>query len=106
MLLDPLVVRIEVEARVGGWVSREVDQLPGIAAYPLLTVDVGRRVGKPRDVTGTELPTVHDAPADIHSQQGIGGDAWELVYFARDPTTHKRLYFDPDQELVEERAPV
>jgi predicted metal-dependent enzyme (double-stranded beta helix superfamily) len=46
-----------------------------------------------------------DAPGDIHSQQGIGGDAWELVYFARDPTTRSRLYFDPQRELVEERAP-
>ena len=46
-----------------------------------------------------------DVPDDIHSQQGIGGDAWELVYFARDPTTRPRLYFDPDRSLVEERAP-
>lgn len=47
-----------------------------------------------------------DVPDDIHSQQGIGGDAWELVYFVRDPTTRARLYFDPDRGLVEERAPV
>ena len=47
-----------------------------------------------------------DAPGDIHSQQGIGGDAWELVYFARDPTTRARLYFDPEHERVEERSPV
>jgi len=47
-----------------------------------------------------------DVPDDIHSQQGIGGDAWELVYFARDPTTRSRLYFDPDRERVEERPPV
>jgi len=47
-----------------------------------------------------------DVPDDIHSQQGIGGDAWELVYFARDPNTRSRLYFDPDRERVEERAPV
>jgi predicted metal-dependent enzyme (double-stranded beta helix superfamily) len=47
-----------------------------------------------------------DVPGDIHSQQGIGADAWELVYFARDPTTRSRLYFDPDRQRVEERAPV
>jgi predicted metal-dependent enzyme (double-stranded beta helix superfamily) len=47
-----------------------------------------------------------DAPDDIHSQQGIDGDAWELVHFARDPTTRARLYFDPERELVEERSPV
>ena len=47
-----------------------------------------------------------DVPGDIHSQQGIGGDAWELVYFARDPTARARLYFDPDRGLVEERQPV
>jgi predicted metal-dependent enzyme (double-stranded beta helix superfamily) len=47
-----------------------------------------------------------DVPDDIHSQQGVGGEAWELVYFARDPTVSPRLYFDPDRGLVEERLPV
>jgi len=47
-----------------------------------------------------------DVPGDIHSQQGIGGDAWELAYFALDPTTRARLYFDPNHERVEERAPI
>jgi predicted metal-dependent enzyme (double-stranded beta helix superfamily) len=47
-----------------------------------------------------------DAPGDIHSQQGIGEAAWELVYFGRDPNARRRLYFDPDRGRVEERAAV
>jgi predicted metal-dependent enzyme (double-stranded beta helix superfamily) len=64
------------------------------------------RVVESRELGPGDVAWFPDAPADIHSQQGIGGDAWELVYFARDPTTRSRLYFDPDQERVEERAPV
>jgi predicted metal-dependent enzyme (double-stranded beta helix superfamily) len=64
------------------------------------------RVVESRELGPGDIAWFPDAPADIHSQQGIGGDAWELVYFARDPTTRSRLYFDPDQERVEERAPV
>jgi len=75
--------------------------------------DDGSQPGRARlrQVESQELGTgdiawFPDVPGDIHSQQGIGGDAWELVYFARDPTTRSRLYFDPDRERVEERAPV
>ena len=64
------------------------------------------RVVESRELGPGEIAWFPDAPGDIHSQQGIGGDAWELVYFARDPTTRSRLYFDPDRERVEERAPV
>jgi hypothetical protein len=44
--------------------------------------------------------------ARIHSQQGIGELAWELVYFGRDPNVRPRLYFDPEKGRVEERAAV
>ena len=64
------------------------------------------RVVESRELGPGDTLWFPDVPDDIHSQQGIGGDAWELVYFARDPTTRSRLYFDPDRELVEERAPV
>jgi predicted metal-dependent enzyme (double-stranded beta helix superfamily) len=63
------------------------------------------RVVDSRELGPGETVWFPDAPDDIHCQQGIGGDAWELVYFARDPTTRSRLYFDPDRGLVEERAP-
>ena len=64
------------------------------------------RVVESRELGPGETAWLPDVPEDIHSQQGIGGDAWELVYFGRDPTTQPRLYFDPDRGLVEERAPV
>jgi predicted metal-dependent enzyme (double-stranded beta helix superfamily) len=64
------------------------------------------RIVESRELGPGDLAWFPDAPADIHSQQGIGGDAWELVYFARDPTTRPRLYFDPEHERVEERSPV
>ena len=44
--------------------------------------------------------------ARIHSQQGIGEAAWELVYFGRDPNARPRLYFDPVAGRVEERVAV
>lgn len=64
------------------------------------------RMVESRELGPGDVAWFPDVPGDIHSQQGIGGDAWELVYFARDPTTQARLYFDPDREGVEERAPV
>lgn len=64
------------------------------------------RVVESRELGPGDIAWFPDAPGDIHSQQGLGGDAWELVYFGRDPTTRSRLYFDPDHERVEERAPV
>jgi len=64
------------------------------------------RVVDSRELGPGDVAWFPDPPGDIHSQQGIGGDAWELVYFARDPTTRSRLYFDPQRERVEERAPV
>jgi hypothetical protein len=39
-------------------------------------------------------------PQDIHSQQGIGADVWELVYFGADPNRAPRAYFDPGTGAV------
>jgi len=47
------------------------------------------------DVTFLEEP-----PGDIHSQQGIGGPVWELVFFGRDPDAVPRAYFEPDAGTV------
>lgn len=41
-----------------------------------------------------------DPPDDIHSQQGIGGPAFELVFFGQDPTVRPRNYFDPERQTV------
>jgi predicted metal-dependent enzyme (double-stranded beta helix superfamily) len=43
-------------------------------------------------------------PQDVHSQQGVGGAALELVYFGADPNRAPRHYFDPERGLVETRA--
>lgn len=39
-------------------------------------------------------------PQDVHSQQGIGDAAWELVYFGRNPNLAARAYFDPASGTV------
>jgi hypothetical protein len=41
-----------------------------------------------------------EPPGDIHSQQGIEGPAWELVFFGHDPDAAPRAYFDPDAGTV------
>jgi hypothetical protein len=41
-----------------------------------------------------------EPPGDIHSQQGIGGAVWELVFFGRDPDAAPRAYFEPDAGTV------
>jgi 3-mercaptopropionate dioxygenase len=43
-------------------------------------------------------------PQDIHSQQGLGGAALELVYFGADPTRLPRQYFDAELGSVETRS--
>jgi 3-mercaptopropionate dioxygenase len=47
-----------------------------------------------------------DPPDDIHSQQGVGGPAFELVCFGRNPMRTLRSYFDPKRGTVEERPAV
>jgi hypothetical protein len=47
-----------------------------------------------------DLTFLEEPPGDIHSQQGIGGPVWELVFFGRDPDAVPRAYFDPDAGTV------
>lgn len=44
-------------------------------------------------------------PHDIHSQQGIGGPAWELVLFGKNPLLIPRHYFDLQTGVVREALP-
>ncbi|TME65134.1 MAG: hypothetical protein E6I51_00905 [Chloroflexi bacterium] len=46
-----------------------------------------------------------DPPDDIHSQQGVGAAAYELVCFGRNPMNGTRQYFDPHNGTVTERPP-
>ena len=62
------------------------------------------RIIETRELNPGDVAWFPDVPGDIHSQQGIGEAAWELVYFGRDPMALPRLYFDPDRGRVEERA--
>jgi predicted metal-dependent enzyme (double-stranded beta helix superfamily) len=64
------------------------------------------RIIESRELDPGDIAWFPDVPGDIHSQQGIGEAAWELVYFGRDPNARPRLYFDPDRGRVEERAAV
>ncbi|HEV8536834.1 MAG TPA: hypothetical protein VGR87_14100 [Candidatus Limnocylindria bacterium] len=38
-----------------------------------------------------------EPPHDIHSQQGIGGPAYELACFGRNPMLAVRNYFGPER---------
>jgi predicted metal-dependent enzyme (double-stranded beta helix superfamily) len=64
------------------------------------------RIIQTRELGPGDVAWFPDVPGDIHSQQGIGAAAWELVYFGRDPMALPRLYFDPESGRVEERAAV
>lgn len=79
------------------WARQDDGSKPGKAQLRMIET---RELG-PGDVTW--FPEV---PGDIHSQQGIGDAAWELVYFGRNPMVLPRLYFDPENGRVEERAAV
>ena len=64
------------------------------------------RIIETRELGPGDIAWFPDAPGDIHSQQGLGEAAWELVYFGRDPNVRPRLYFDPNSGRVEARAAV
>jgi predicted metal-dependent enzyme (double-stranded beta helix superfamily) len=64
------------------------------------------RIIQTRELGPGDVAWFPEVPGDIHSQQGIGEAAWELVYFGRDPNARPRLYFDPDTGRVEQRAAV
>jgi predicted metal-dependent enzyme (double-stranded beta helix superfamily) len=46
-----------------------------------------------------------DPPQDIHSQQGVGGDALELVLFGKNVMTIPRRYYDPKTGEVRTALP-
>lgn len=47
-----------------------------------------------RELSPGDFVGFGEPPDDIHSQQGIGDAAWELVYFGKDPNAQPRAYFD------------
>jgi predicted metal-dependent enzyme (double-stranded beta helix superfamily) len=58
------------------------------------------REAETRELGPGEVLWFGEPPLDIHSQQGIGGAAWELVFFGCDPFTQPRAYFDPQTGAV------
>lgn len=48
-----------------------------------------------KDVAPGEFVTWLDPPHDIHSQQGVDGDALELVLFGKKVMEMQRRYYDP-----------
>lgn len=58
------------------------------------------RIVEERELGPGDVEFLDEPPGDIHSQQGIGGDAWELVYFGSNPLPKARAYFDPDAGTV------
>lgn len=53
------------------------------------------RIVEERELEPGDIQFLGEPPDDIHSQQGIDGDAWELVYFGSNPLPKTRTYFDP-----------
>jgi hypothetical protein len=53
-----------------------------------------------RELEPGDVEFLDEPPGDIHSQQGIDGDAWELVYFGSNPLPKTRTYFDPDTGTI------
>lgn len=41
-----------------------------------------------------------DPPHDLHAQQGVGGDAFEFVFFGLNPNLLPRAYFDPETGAI------
>jgi hypothetical protein len=58
------------------------------------------RLAEERTLRPGDVLWFGEPPHDIHSQQGIGEPAWELVYFGSNPNTRPRAYFDPEAETV------
>jgi predicted metal-dependent enzyme (double-stranded beta helix superfamily) len=58
------------------------------------------RLAEERELKPGDVVAFHGPPHDIHSQQGIGEAAWELVFFGRNPNVQPRAYFDPETGAV------
>jgi predicted metal-dependent enzyme (double-stranded beta helix superfamily) len=41
-----------------------------------------------------------DPPQDWHAQQGLDGDAFEFVFFGRNPLLRPRAYYDPETHVI------
>jgi predicted metal-dependent enzyme (double-stranded beta helix superfamily) len=70
--------------------------------------EVGRAtlvVDDDRELRAGDFVHWADPPDDIHSQQGVGGPAYELVCFGRNPMAALRNYFDPERSTVREAMP-
>ncbi len=52
------------------------------------------RLAEERTLRAGDVVWFGEPPDDIHSQQGVDGPAWELVYFGRNPNRVPRAYFD------------
>lgn len=61
-----------------------------------LTGDGGVRVLYEKELQAGSFVTWLGPPHDIHSQQGVDGDAMELVLFGRDVTRTPRNYYDAE----------
>jgi predicted metal-dependent enzyme (double-stranded beta helix superfamily) len=61
-------------------------------------------VAETRELGAGDVLVFGPPPGDIHSQQGIGGPAWELVFFGRNPDARPRAYFQPDTGDVTYRS--
>lgn len=62
------------------------------------------RLAEERELGPGDVVWFHGPPHDIHSQQGIGEAAWELVLFGKNPNLRPRAYFDPDLGTVSHAA--
>lgn len=58
------------------------------------------RLAEERVLEPGDVVWFHEPPHDIHSQQGIGDAAWELVLFGTNPNLRPRSYFDPERGTV------
>jgi 3-mercaptopropionate dioxygenase len=63
------------------------------------------RVLYEKDLGAGSFVTWLGPPHDIHSQQGIGGDAMELVLFGKNVTAIARNYYDPTTGTVRTALP-
>ena len=61
------------------------------------------RLAEERTLRAGDVLWFHGPPHDIHSQQGLGEAAFELVFFGRNPNARPRAYFDPETGAVSYR---
>lgn len=58
-----------------------------------------------KDLGPGDFVTWPDPPEDVHSQQGVGEAAWELVLFGKDVTKIPRHYHDLETGKVRTALP-